>query len=106
MSLKQFDELLEGLVGCLLWSDQVTDKLICFSSTPTEENGVLPGSCVYVIGSEVLLQAFCVGDPVVVTLNKWFDCLLYPHSCILPLSPTCSIYFSHNMITLHTFNNQ
>ena len=38
------------------------DDLVSFSSTRTEENGALLGACVYVVGGEVLLQAFRVGD--------------------------------------------
>ena len=61
MSLNQIDKLLETLVGWLVWDYQVTDELVGFRSTRTEENGTLLGGCVKVIGGKVFLEALCIG---------------------------------------------
>ena len=91
VSLNQIDNLLETLVGWLVWNYQVTGELVGFRSTRTKENGTLLGGCVNVIGSKVFLEALCVGHPVLVTLYKWPDRSICHHFSTSPSSPLCSI---------------
>ena len=64
MLLHELDDLVKGFVHGLVWSHEITDKLIRSRSTDAQQDSaLLLGTC-HVVGQEVLFQAFAVRRPV------------------------------------------